>query len=87
MGRQKVPTSDFQSQFSMSKIIRIIPNFFFIEEYEFRKTTFIFDSFCLLSDLKHFVTKIGPTFQTLISNRALIYQRPFKMRKCYLPFN
>ena len=28
MGRQKVPTSDFQSQFSMSKIIGIFRNFF-----------------------------------------------------------
>ena len=28
MGRQKVPKSDFQSQFSMSKIIRIFLNFF-----------------------------------------------------------
>ena len=36
MGRQKVPKSDFQSQFSMSKIILI-----FIEEYQFRKKFFV----------------------------------------------
>ena len=33
MGRQKVPKSDFQSHFSMSKIIRIFLYCFFIEEY------------------------------------------------------
>ena len=32
----KVPKFDFQSQFSMSKIIRIFLNFFFIEEYQFK---------------------------------------------------
>ena len=37
---QKVPKFDFQSQFSMSKIIRIFLNFFFIEEYYFRSTFF-----------------------------------------------
>ena len=36
---------DIQSQFSMSKIIRIIPNFFFIEEYDYRGTLFVFDIF------------------------------------------
>ena len=35
---QKVPKFDFQSQFSMSKIIGIFLNFFFIEEYELRST-------------------------------------------------
>ena len=34
MGRcHKVPKFDFQSQFSMSKIIQIFLNLFFIEEY------------------------------------------------------
>ena len=33
--------SDFQSQFSMSKIIWIFPNFFFIEEYQFRRRFFV----------------------------------------------
>ena len=31
-----MPISDFQSQFSMSKIIRIFLIFFFVEEYQFR---------------------------------------------------
>ena len=35
---QKVPKFDFQSKFSMSKIILIFLIFFFIEEYEFRNT-------------------------------------------------
>ena len=35
---QKRPISDFQSEFSMSKIIRIFLKFFFIEEYQFRGT-------------------------------------------------
>ena len=37
---KKVPKSDFQSQFSMSKIIRIFLNFLFIEEYQFRRSFF-----------------------------------------------
>ena len=41
----KVPKFDFQSQFSMSKIIRIFLNFFFIEEYQFRSTFFVIDIF------------------------------------------
>ena len=59
---------------------------FFDKKYKVRSTTFINDNFCLLSFLKHFITKIGPQFQNLISNRALIQQNPFKIRKCYLPF-
>ena len=47
--------SDFQSQFSMSKIIWIFPNFFFIEEYKIRSTTYINDTVCLQSFLKHFI--------------------------------
>ena len=50
----KVPISDFQSQFSMSKIIRIFP-FFFIEEYQFRGMFFIIDIFWKLQFLKHFI--------------------------------
>ena len=41
---QKVPKFDFQSQISMSKIIRIFLNFFFIEEYQFRGMFFVVDS-------------------------------------------
>ena len=36
--RQKVPILDFQSEFSMSKIIRIFLKKIFIEEYQFRRT-------------------------------------------------
>ena len=42
---QKVPKYDFQSQFSMSKIIRIFLNFFFTEEYQFKSTFFVFHNF------------------------------------------
>ncbi len=41
---QKVPKFDFQSQFSMSKIIRYF-SFFFIAEYQFRSTFFVIDIF------------------------------------------
>ena len=41
MGLQKVPKSDFQSQFSMAKIIQIFLIFFFIDEYQFRRRFFI----------------------------------------------
>ena len=41
MGRQKVPKSDFQSQFSMSKNDRIFLKKIFIEEYQFRTTFFV----------------------------------------------
>ena len=51
----KAPISDFQSQFSMSKIIRIFLNFFFIEEYQFRGMFFVIDIFWKLQFLKHFV--------------------------------
>ena len=46
----KEPKFDFQSQFSMSKIIRIFLNFF-VEEYQFRSTILFmifFDSVTLL---------------------------------------
>ena len=43
----KVPKFDFQTQFSISKIIRIFLIFFlfFIEEYQFRSTLFVIDIF------------------------------------------
>ena len=41
MGCQKVPKSDFQSQFSMSKNVRIFLKKNFIEEYQFRTTFFV----------------------------------------------
>jgi len=42
--RQKVPKSDFQSQFSASKIIRNFIKKFFIEEYQSRGTFFVFSN-------------------------------------------
>ena len=40
-GLTKLQNSDFQSHFSMSKIVRIFLNFFFIEEYQLRTPTFV----------------------------------------------
>ena len=51
----KVPISDFQSQFSMSKIIRNFLKNFFIEEYHFRGTFFVIDIFWKIQFLKHFI--------------------------------
>ena len=42
---QKWQNSDFQSQFSMSKNIRIFLKKNFIEEYDFRGTLFVIDIF------------------------------------------
>ena len=42
---QKVPISDFQSQFSISKIIRIFLTKIFIEEYDLRGTLLVIDIF------------------------------------------
>ena len=42
---QKLQNSDFQSQLSMSKIIRIFLKRIFIEEYHFRGKFFIIDIF------------------------------------------
>ena len=49
--RQKVPILDFQSEFSMSKIIQIFLEKKFIEEYQFRRT-FLQKAFLLTSILK-----------------------------------
>ena len=49
-----MPISDFQGQFSLSKIIRIFL-FFFIEEYQFRGMFFVIDILWKLQSLKHFV--------------------------------
>ena len=40
---QNVQNSDFQSQFSMSKMIQIFLTFFFIAEYDLRSTLFVTD--------------------------------------------
>ena len=55
---QKMPISDFQSDFSMSKIIRIFLIFFFIEEYQFRGTYIVIGIFWKLQFLKPFISKI-----------------------------
>ena len=82
--RQKVPKSDFQGQFSMSKIIRILPKFFSLKNIKLgAQLKHANDTFCLLSFLKHF--KIGSKFQTLIPTQALIC--PKTVRKCLSPFN
>ena len=43
---KKVPIYDFQSEFSMSKIIPIFLKLNFIEEYQFRHTFFVKSIFC-----------------------------------------
>jgi hypothetical protein len=60
-GRKK-HNSDLQSHFSMSKIYGIFLNFFFIEEYQKRRPTFINNVFWLLWLLMYFFTKNGPNF-------------------------
>ena len=46
---------DFQSQFSMSKIIRIFPKKIFIEQYQFRSTFFVIDIFWKIQFLNHLI--------------------------------
>ena len=60
--RQKVPILDFQSEFSMSKIIRIFLKKIFIEEYQFKRTFFVKIIFCWLQFQNHFITKMTPNF-------------------------
>ena len=48
MGRQKVPKSDFQSQFSTSKIIQIFLNFFSLKNISLE------EGFLLLSFFENF---------------------------------
>ena len=64
---QKLPISDFQSQFSMPKIIRIFPKKIFAEEYHFRDRFFVIHIFWKLWFLRHFSTKIMSIFCQLIS--------------------
>ena len=83
----KILISDFQSQFSMSKIIQIFLKKFFIEEYQFRGIFVIIDIFWKLQFLNHFVTKIMPIFQSPPAKRTLICQKNIFMKKCYFPLN
>ena len=78
---------DFQSQFSMSKIILIFLKKFFIEEYQIRGMFFVIDIFWKLQFLKHFITKIMPIFQSPTAKCMLIYKKYFFMKKCYLSLN
>ena len=59
---QKVEILDFQSEFSMSKIIQIFLKKNFIEEYQFRRTFFVKSIFDWLQYLNHFITKMMPNF-------------------------
>ena len=52
---RKMPRSDFQSQFSLSKFIKNLSIFFFIEEFKFRAMFFIVYIFWKLQFLKQFV--------------------------------
>ena len=66
---QKVPILDFQSEFSMSKIIPIFLKKIFIEEYQFKHTFFVKIFFCWLQFQNHFITKMTPNFwQTVTGN-------------------
>ena len=71
---QKVPKFDFQSQFSMSKIIWIFLNFFFIEKYQFRSTFFVIHIFWYNQFLNHFITKMMPYIWQLAINLKLKIQ-------------
>ena len=64
---QKVPILDFQSEFSMSKIIRIFLKKKFIEEYQFRRTFFVKSIFFWFQFLNHFITKMTPNFWQTIT--------------------
>ena len=65
-----MPISDFQSQFSMSKIVRIFLNLFLIEEYQFRGMFFVNDIFWKLQFLKHFKAdrNTGMGIASIVSN-------------------
>ena len=63
---QKMPIFDFQSDFSMSKIIQIFLKKFFIEEYQFRGTYIVIGIFWKLQFLKPFISKIKHIFCQLI---------------------
>ena len=52
---KQLQNSDFQSQFSMSKMIRIFLKKFFIEEYNLVSTFFVIDIFWQLQFLNHFI--------------------------------
>ena len=61
-----MPISDFQSDFSMSKNIRIFLKKIFIEEYQSRGTYIVIGIFWKLQFLKPFISKIKHIFCQLI---------------------
>ena len=79
--------SDFESQYSTSKILRILPIFFPVENIKSGAKFILMTLFVHWHFWSTLFTIIGPKFPILIPNRALICQRPFKVRKCLLPFN
>ena len=60
-----MPKFDFESQFSMSKIIRIVVNFFSL------KNTNIGAHFLIKSILNQFITKMMPNFWQLATTPIL----------------
>ena len=54
---QKLLNSDFQNQFSILQVKNYpdLSHFFFIEQYQFRRTFLIIDIFWQLQFLKHFI--------------------------------
>ena len=77
-GDWKIMISDFQSQFVMSKIIRIFLKIFFIEEYQFRGIFVVIEIFWKHKFLNHFVTKIMPIFQSPPAKPTLICPKNWK---------
>ena len=76
----KVLISDFQSQFSMSKIIRNFLIFFFIEEYQFRGTFFVIDIFWKLPFLRHFfLVKLGQFFVSWFQSFGKRYENDLRV--------
>ena len=84
-GRQKVPKSDFQSHFSMSKNVRIFLKKNFIEEHQFRTTFFVKYIFWWLQNWTTFVCKMTSNFWrsvwTSVSNQKNIFILPIFFAK------
>ena len=67
---QKLQNFDFQSQFSMSKIIRILP-FFLLKDIKSGTQLILMTLFVYHHFWSTLFTEVGPKFQTLIPNWAL----------------
>ena len=79
-GDWKILISDLQSQFSMSKIIRIFLIFFFIEEYDFRGTLFVIDIFWKLHFFKPLYFLKWRPIENISWNRS-VYKLPLTFKK------